>query len=192
MRRRAMVLLLAGLAVVSSAACGSDNKVGDESLLNFKEQAGNRLGETTTTTAAATTTTAAQAAGATTTRPGAKSGSGVSSTTVSTARANGSAAPVATTTAPKTVREIFIWGDNDPSGATPLEPPTQTAYVGSIIRWINKDTVPRSVRADSGQFASPMIPPGGSWDYAARTAGEFDYSDDTRPYVTGQLLVSKP
>ena len=58
MTRRAIVLLLAGLALVTSAACGSDNKVGDQSLLNFKEQAGNRLGETTTTTAAATTTTA--------------------------------------------------------------------------------------------------------------------------------------
>jgi hypothetical protein len=52
--------------------------------------------------------------------------------------------------------------------------------------------VARSVRADSGQFVSPPIPPGGSWDYAARTAGEFDYSDDTRPYVTGKLVVSKP
>ena len=190
MRRKAMILLLAGLAL-TSAACGSDNKVGDQSLLNFKEQAGNRLGETTTTTAAATTTTAAGAV-STTTKPGAKAGGGVSSTTASTARAGGTVAPVVTTTAPKTVREIFIWGDNDPSGATQLEPPTQTAYVGSVIRWTNKDTVPRSVRADSGQFASPMIPPGGSWDYAARTAGEFDYSDDTRPYVTGKLLVSKP
>ena len=52
--------------------------------------------------------------------------------------------------------------------------------------------MPRSVRADSGQFASPMIDPGKSWDYTAGTVGEFDYSDDTRPYVTGKLLVSKP
>ena len=43
MTRRAIVLLLAGLALVTSAACGSDNKVGDQSLLNFKEQAGNSM-----------------------------------------------------------------------------------------------------------------------------------------------------
>ncbi len=63
-----MVLLLALVAILGSAACGSDNKVGDKSLLDFKEQANNRLGETTTTTAAATTTTAAGAA-TTTTKP---------------------------------------------------------------------------------------------------------------------------
>lgn len=191
MTRRAMVLLLAGLALVTSAACGSDNKVGDESLLNFKEQANERLGETTTTTAAATTTTA-NGVVTTTAKPGVKPGAAATTTTVKPGTA--ATATTATTAArpTQTIREIVIYGDNDPSGANPLDPPTQTAYVGSVIRWINKDTVPRAVRADSGQFASPMIPPGGSWDYTARTAGEFDYSDDTRPYVTGKLLVSKP
>jgi hypothetical protein len=188
MTRRAMVLLLAGLTLVTSAACGSDNKVGDESLLNFKEQANERLGETTTTTAAATTTTAAQGVVTTTTKP--KAGGGATSTT---AKAGTAATVTTSTTAPaavQTVREIFIYGDNDPAHDV-LEPQIQTAYVGSIIRWINKDSVPRAVRAQSGQFASPVIQPGASWDYPARTAGQFDYGDDTRPYVTGQLLVSK-
>ena len=183
-----MILLLAAVALVGSA-CGSDNKVGDESLLNFKEQANDRLGETTTTTAAPTTTTVAGKATTTTTKPGAKAGVGSTTTT-----AKGSTAPTApvqttTTQLAQTVREIHIYGDSDP-GHDALEPLTQTAYTGSIIRWINNDTVPRSVRAASGQFASPMIAPGASWDYAARTAGEFDYSDDTRPYVTGKLVVS--
>jgi plastocyanin len=191
MMRRAMVLLVAALALVTSAACGSDNKVGDQSLLNFKEQAGNRLGETTTTTAAPTTTTA-KGAVTTTTKPKATAGAAATTTTIKAATAAGAATATTAAKPTQTVREILIWGDNDPSGATQLEPPTQTAYVGSIIRWINKDKVPRAVRADSGQFASPMIAPGASWDYTARTAGEFDYSDDTRPYVTGKLLVAKP
>lgn len=189
MRRRAMVLLLTALALVGSA-CGSDNKVGDESLLNFKEQAGDRLGETTTTTAAPTTTTAAGKATTTTAKPGAKAGVGATTTT---AKGGSTAtAPIQTTTTQpaQTVREIHIYGDSD-TAHDALEPLTQTAYVGSIIRWINNDRVQRSVRADSGQFASPMIQPGASWDYAARTAGEFDYNDDTRPYVTGKLVVSK-
>ena len=88
----------------------------------------------------------------------------------------------------QTVREIFIYGDD---AAEPLDPQIQTAYVGSIIRWTNKDTVERSVRADSGQFASPMIKPGGSWDYTANTVGTFSYGDDTRPYVKGELRVAK-
>ncbi|MGH9011793.1 MAG: hypothetical protein ACRDYF_18390 [Acidimicrobiia bacterium] len=185
MTRRAMILLLAGLGLVTSAACGSDNKVGDESLLNFKEQANNRLGETTTTTAAPTTTTA-QGVVTPTTKP--KAGGAATSTTVKA----GTAATVTTaTTAPaavQTIREIYIYGDD---AAQPLDPQIQTAYTGSIIRFINKDTVERAVRADSGQFASPMIKPGGSWDYTANTVGTFAYGDDTRPYVKGELRVAK-
>jgi hypothetical protein len=187
MTRRAMVLLLAVLALVTSAACGSDNKVGDKSLLDFKEQANNRLGETTTTTAAPTTTTA-QATVTTTAKPGAKPGAAATSTTVKA----GTAATVTTaTTAPsavQTIREIYIYGDD---AGQPLDPQTQTAFTGSIIRWINKDTVERAVRADSGQFASPMIKPGAFWDYTANTVGTFAYGDDTRPYVKGELRVAK-
>ena len=186
MRRRAMVLLLAGLALVTSAACGSDNKVGDESLLNFKEQAGNRLGETTTTTAAATTSTAAGVV-TSTTKP--KAGGGAATNT--TAKPGTAATVTTATTAPvnvQTVREIHIYGDD---AALPLDPQVQTAYTGSVIRWINKDTVDRQVRADSGQFASPVIKPGASWDYTANTVGTFAYGDDTRPYVKGELRVAK-
>ena len=186
MTRRATILMLAVLALFASAACGSDNKVGDKSLLDFKEQANNRLGETTTTTAAATTTTAKAAT--TTTKPGTKPGAGATTTTLK----GGPAATATTaTTAPiatQTIREISIYGDD---AAQPIDPQVQTAYVGSIIRWINKDTVERSVRADSGQFASPAIKPGGQWDYTAGTVGTFAYGDDTRPYVKGELRVAK-
>jgi plastocyanin len=182
-----MVLMLVVLALMASAACGSDNKVGDKSLLDFKDQANNRLGETTTTTAAPTTTTA-KGAVTTTTRPGTKPGAAPTATTLKP----GSAPTVTTaTTAPaatQTIREIYIYGDD---AALPIDPQIQTAYVGSIIRWINKDSVERSVRADSGQFASPAIKPGGSWDYTAGTVGTFAYGDDTRPYVKGELRVAK-
>jgi plastocyanin len=186
MNRRAVVLLLAVVALLASAACKSDNKVGDKSLLDFKEQANNRLGETTTTTAAATTTTAKGAA-TTTTKP--KAGAGATTTT---AKPGTAATATTATTSPKagpTVREIFINSD-DANDA--LDPKVQTAFVGSIIRWVNKDSVARGVRADSGQFASPMIQPGASWDYTAGTVGVFSYTDDTRPYVQGELRVSKP
>jgi hypothetical protein len=187
MKRRAMVLTLALMAVVTSAACGSDNKVGDKSLLDFKEQANNRLGETTTTTAAATTTTA-KAAATTTTRPGQKPGTAATSTTV---KGGTGATATTATTAPanlQTIREIFIQGDD---AEVALDPQIQTAFTGSVIRWINKDSVPRAVRADSGQFASPSIAPGASWDYTATTVGNFAYGDDTRPYVKGELRVAK-
>ena len=188
--KRAMVLILAVLALGASAACKSDNKVGNKALLDFKDQAQTRLGETTTTTAAATTTTA-KGVVTSTTKATVKAGGAAATTT--TARSG--AAPPATpaTTAPRatqTVREIDIYPDND-TGHDPLDPQTQTAYLGSIIRWVNKDHVPRSV-SSPGQFASPLIQPGASWDYTAGTAGSFSYADDTRPYVTGTLVVAKP
>jgi hypothetical protein len=49
--------------------------------------------------------------------------------------------------------------------------------------------VPRSVEDSAGAFRSPTIPPGGSWDYKANTAGTYNYSDGTRPYAVGQLVV---
>ena len=185
MRRRAAVLVLALVAIMGSAACGSDNKVGDESLLDFKDQAQSRLGETTTTTAAPTATTA-QAAATTTTKP--KAGAAATSTTL---KAGTGATVTTATTAPaavQSIREIFINGDD---AELPIDPQIQTAYTGSVIRWTNMDSVPRSVRADSGQFASPMIAPGKSWDYTAGSVGTFAYSDDTRPYVKGELRVAK-
>jgi len=189
--KRAVVLLVAVSALFASTACGSDNKVGNRALLDFKDQAQTRLGETTTTTAAATTTTAG-AAVPTTTKATTKAGA--VATTAPTARS--AAAPTATTAttaakAAQTVREIDIYDDNDPNH-DPLDPQIQTAYVGSIIRWVNKSKAARVIKATSGQFASPSIPPGGSWDYTAGTVGTFDYGDDTRPYVTGQLRVAKP
>ena len=191
MTRRSMVLLLVMTALLASSACGSDNKVGDESLLNFKEQAQDRLGETTTTTTAASTTTTAARAAATTTTKGKAAGGPVATTATTAESASAPTATTATTVAApaQTIREIHIYGDD---AAQPLDPQIQTAYVGSIIRWINQDSVERAVRADSGQFVSPMIRPGGSWDYTAGTVGIFTYGDDTRPYVKGELRVAKP
>ena len=181
------ILIVAVLALFTGAACKSDNKVGNKSLLDFKDQAQNRLGETTTTTAPATTTTA-KGVVTSTTKATVKAGS----PTTTTARAGTASTATTATTAPKTtqaVREIDIYDDD---AAAPLDPQIQTAYVGSVIRWVNKGKTARVIKADSGQFASPSIAPGGSWDYAAGTAGIFAYSDDTRPYVHGELRVSKP
>lgn len=189
MTRRGTVLLLALVSVFGSAACGSDNKVGDKALLDFKDQAQTRLGETTTTTAAPTTTTA-QGAVTTTTKPKAGPGAAAGPTTTTVKARTADSAPTATTTpvAAQSIREIHIYGDDSELA---LDPQIQTAYTGSVIRWVNMDSVPRAVRADSGQFASPMIQPGGSWDYPAATVGTFAYADDTRPYVKGELRVAK-
>ena len=162
--RRCVALLLVVLAMAGAAGCGDDNKVGDKRLLDFKEQAQNRLGETTTTAAAPTTTTAPVTA---TTRAGAGSNTPrATSPTTAPTRSPAAATPTTATTAPKpqvATLEILINGDT--SGQPPVEPQYARVYVGSIVRWVNRDTIARSVKADSGQFVSPAIPPGGSYDY---------------------------
>jgi hypothetical protein len=35
-----------------------------------------------------------------------------------------------------------------------------------------------------------MIPPGGTFDFKATTAGSYNYHDGTRPYAVAQLQVS--
>ena len=164
-----VVVVLAALG----AACGSDNKVGDESLVNFKDQAQQRLGATTTTVAAATTVPQRGALGV--------------GATTTTAR------PVATTRPPTTIPpeqtyEIEINSDN--AAATQFDPTPARVYKGTVVRWVNKDTTARSVLSeDQTTLKSPMIPPGGSWTYKADRVGKFNYEDGTRPYATGTLEV---
>lgn len=154
------------------AACGENNEVGDESLLDFKSQANNRLGERTTTTMGATTT-----APPTTAATGAKAGVGQATTT----------APP-TTARPAQTLDIAIHGDN--AGTTQFDPSAARVFKGTVVRWTNKDTVPRSVESDDNTtFASPPIPPGGSYSWTATAPGKFNYTDGTRPYAVASLEV---
>lgn len=180
-----MSLILAVVALAALVGCGGGDKVGDESLLNFEEQVQPRLGETTTTVAA-------PAAPTTVTTQGSQPGDTPKTTaTTATNKPTGTTQPTATTatTAPKpqvATLEILIQSDNDPA---PIDPQYARVFVNSIVRWVNKDSVARSVVAVSGQFRSPSIPPGGTFEYKATTAGLFDYGDGTRPYVNATLEV---
>lgn len=169
-------VVIATLLVLLVAACGEDNKVGDESLLDFKDQVNDQLGATTTTVAPTTTiaptgTTAPQQAA-------------IGKTTATTAAPK----PVATTQpAGPSFFEIAITGDN--SGTTQFDPANVTVQKGVKVRWTNKDSKPRSVEADDGTFVSPMIAPGGTYVYTAAKPGRFNYSDGTRPYAVAVLEV---
>lgn len=161
------------LLVVLVASCGKKNKVGDESLLNFKDQAQKeRLGATTTTAAQATTT-----APPTTAAAGGNKGALRNSTTTTVA---------ATTTTQVQAFEIAV---NSDQGGSQFAPPSAQVYVNTSVRWTNKDTVARSVEADNGLFRSPEIPPGGTFTYRFTKTGKVNYHDGTRPYAVGSIEV---
>ena len=160
-----MLLVLAG--------CSSDEKVGDESLLNVRDEvARQRLGEraTTVVTAPPSSVAGGERLGVTQT---------TSPTTLPAAAA---------TTAPDRSFVITINSDRA-GGASQFEPNTATVYVGTPVRFVNNDTVARSVVADNNAFRSPAIPPGGSWTFTPSTPGSFGYQDGTRPYAVGRLQV---
>jgi plastocyanin len=66
-----------------------------------------------------------------------------------------------------------------------------TVKAGTIVKWVNQDSVPRGVKATSpaGAFDSGLIPPGGSYSHTFAQSGSFQYQDSTRPWVTGTLTV---
>ena len=173
--RRMKVLLVAFLAL-AFAACGDDSKVGDESLLNFEEQAEQqRLGQTTSTAAPATTA------------PGAPPKAGVGATTTAPPT---TAAPRATTTAPPQQQpsfEIAIHGDV--GGQSQFDPAAARVLRGVLVKWVNRDSEARSVEADGGVFSSGPIAPGGSFTWKADTPGRVNYHDGTRPYAVAFVEV---
>ena len=132
----------------------------------------------TTTTAGATQAT----------RPG---GGPAGPATTTTTRPTVATAAVATTatTAPEQqipALEIFIYDDNAPAA---IEPQYARQFVGSVVRWVNKDSVPRGVKATTTRFPCETIAAGASCDYKPMAAGIFDYGDSTRPYVNATLEV---
>lgn len=162
--RAPMKIMSILLVAVALAACGEDNEVGSGVDLNIADQAeGVRLGETTTTEAPAESS-------------GERAALGDTSTT---------AAP--TTTVQEVTLAIAINGDSGTE--TQFNPSAARVYVGSLVEWVNRDTVARSVVADDGTFDSGMIAPGGTFRFEAKTAGNFPYTDGTRPYAVGTLEV---
>ena len=168
MKRFAFLLVMLALAA-GLAGCGKDNKVGDDRLLNFEDQANARLGSTTTTAAPEETTTS-------TTTGGDKAGVGQTTTTVKQT----------TTTTEAAAFEVVIKGDDSPTQFNPAE---ASVYQNTLVRWINQDTVARSVKAADRTFVSPPIPPGGKFEWRATKTGRINYSDGTRPYAVGALEV---
>ena len=148
------------------AGCSDGSSVGNEDLLEGTDgSGGTRLGETTIPpTTASTAPPAADPGKPTTTR----------------------AAP--TTTAKPAAQGYPIKIQPDQAG-TQFEPRVAQVFAGTPVTWTNTDSVPRSVEFSDQSFNSGPIPPGGSATFTANRAGEFNYSDGTRPYAVGTLRV---
>jgi plastocyanin len=157
--RQRSIVGLLCIALLALGACGGNTKVGENIDVNNLKNKGGTRLGEVTTTVAAVTTTPS------TTRP------------VATTRQ-------VTTTVAQAALEIKI-----KAAAPQFDPAVGQVRSGSTVRWVNTDSQPRSVEGDSGTFASPMIPPGGKWDFKVGAPGTYNYHDGTRPYAVGQLQV---
>ena len=164
----AMLMMVALLA-----ACSDDKGIGtDLTLPGGGTTAKCRLGEedkcVTTTVPEATATT---------------SGPGTTAPSVTTAKA----AATTTTQAPSISVDII--------GPSPyFSPSCAEVPAGRRIRWVNKDSVARTLQsADLPELASGPIPPnGGVFEFKPPKTGRFNYGDE-RPFAVGILYVgAKP
>jgi plastocyanin len=175
--RRTLIIAVLVLLAVSLAGCKQSNKVGDRGILDVKGASDRAaLGQGTTTLLGPPTSAPAVSSGA------------IGATTVpKTTAAPVTTAKAVTTTTQRKAFEITI--NNDKTGDTQFVPNAARVYSGTIVRFKNVDSVPRSVVADNQAFNSGPIAPGGTWDYTAGTVGKFNFKDGTRPYAVGSLEV---
>lgn len=172
-RRTPRPIALAWIVALGLAACGGEESVGDESVLQFDQDDSAAFGATTTAPTETTLLTA------TTVPPGVEA----EVTTTTTA-----AAQEATTTLPPEQQEVSVEVrilDNSPY----FDPSRSAVPVGGKIRFVNAGNATFNIVSDTGAFDSGPIAPGAVWIFDANTPGTFNYSDGTRPYAVGSFQV---
>lgn len=162
------VLVAAASALGSLTACSDKTSVGTGVNTKFNEKVGQRLGEATATTVAPPTTAPSQAAG----------GKATATTTASAGKQ-----ATATTQAIR-FQEVVL----DASGfdTNPIR-----VYVGTPIRFTNRDAKTRSILGDAGEFDSGPIAPGANFVFTPRTAGGIDVASDVPFHTTHIDVISR-
>ncbi len=72
-----------------------------------------------------------------------------------------------------------------------FSPASATAKVGQKVIWKNKDTTTHTATADSGEFVSPFIDPGGQFSFTVSSVGEFNYHCSVHPTMKATLTGEK-
>lgn len=149
------------------ASCTSSSKVGDESDLNFKDQASSRLGQ----------------------RSPSPSPEPQSEVRPEDKQVIGKPTPDSKPTTQQTQQAAITVTINSDTTGSAFDPSAVRVSKGSKITWVNKDSVVRSVEADDGRFTSGPLNPGAAFTYVANEIGKFNYHDGSRPYAVGRIEV---
>jgi plastocyanin/predicted DNA-binding antitoxin AbrB/MazE fold protein len=66
---------------------------------------------------------------------------------------------------------------------------SMTIGVGTTVKWTNNDTADHQVIADGGQFSSPTLKQGDTWNYTFNEKGTFNYHCSLHPTMKGSIIV---
>jgi plastocyanin len=84
---------------------------------------------------------------------------------------------------------VYVLGDH---GKSSFNPGNFNVELGTIVTWVNQDTVPHTVTAP-GVFDSGPIPPnGGRWSWGASVVGTYTYHCLIHPDMNGTVVVTAP
>jgi plastocyanin len=90
----------------------------------------------------------------------------------------------------------IIAGASVPTNGKFYEPNSVETTVGSMVTWVNDDTVPHTVTSGTventrpkpdGSFDSGIINPGNSFPFVFDKAGEYPYYCMIHPWMTGKV-----
>jgi plastocyanin len=70
-----------------------------------------------------------------------------------------------------------------------FRPAKVTITAGDSVSWKNVDTKTHQIVANRGQFASPILSPGGTYVHKFEQAGTFGYHDALHPALKGTIVV---
>jgi plastocyanin len=60
---------------------------------------------------------------------------------------------------------------------------------GTTVTWVNNDTIPHDTVADGGQWSSPVLSPGQSFQFRFATTGTFTYKCTLHAGMVGTVTV---
>jgi plastocyanin len=73
--------------------------------------------------------------------------------------------------------------------ATSYTPARLAVRRGDTIEWVNKDLIPHTATARSGDWDSKALEAGASWRLTVKVVGTTDYACLFHPTMTGRIVV---
>ena len=64
--------------------------------------------------------------------------------------------------------------------------------IGTTVRWVNKDPVAHNSTGDGGEWDSPLIGPGETYEVTFTQTGEFEYHCTPHPFMKAKVQVVDP